>query len=426
VTTIALARPRWFSTSTAVLLLALGSCADQNEQGHLSARPLTTTVDVERGPFDEHLRSACGTHRMAAAGKAALTRWPYVQKVTDGSADVLWVSKDLAAGELTLTTPDGTVDQVVAGRVDLTAAPSAGGRQFAAELSGLEEDSIYCYTLRGADGTTWFSGAFATAPAVGEPISVEFSAFGDLGKQSPDQYALLEHLEDVHSDFVLLTGDIAYDDGTRAQLEYNVFAVYREMMSQIPFFPASGNHDYHTEEAEPFREAFALFENGGAEGHERWYSFDWGPVHVVVLDTERVGPTQEAWLVDDLAASDVPFTVAVLHRPPYSSGSHGSSEAVREAFAPLFADRVDLVLAGHDHDYERTKEMDGITYIVTGGGGRGTRSVGESDFTAVSSQVAHFVHVTVDENEMQIVAIDGMGDPFDALTIPARERPAGS
>jgi len=243
---------------------------------------------------------------------------------------------------------------------------------------------------------------------------------GDLGKQSSDQYAVLEQLEDVRSDFVLLTGDVAYNDGTRAQIEYNVFAVYREMMSLVPFFPAIGNHDYHTDEAGPFREAFALFENGGAQGLERWYSFDWGPVHVTVLDTEKVGDTQKSWLEADLAASDAPFTVVVLHRPPFSSGSHGSSDGVRDAFVPLFANRVDLVLAGHDHDYERTHEIDGVTYIVTGGGGIGTRSVGDSEFTALSVQVAHFVHVSVDESEMRVVAIDGMGESFDSIVIPAR------
>jgi 3',5'-cyclic AMP phosphodiesterase CpdA len=249
---------------------------------------------------------------------------------------------------------------------------------------------------------------------------------GDLGKRSPDQYAVLEQLEGVRSDFVVLTGDLAYDDGTRGQLEDNVFGVYREMMSAVPFFAASGNHDYHTDDAEPFREAFALFENGGAQGLERWYSFDWGPVHVAVLDTEKVGEVQQAWLAEDLAASGSQFTVVVMHRPPFSSGSHGSSEGAREAFVPMFQNRVDLVLAGHDHHYERTHSLDGITYVVTGGGGRGTRGVGDSDFTACSVQVAHFVHVIVEGDEMRVVAVDAMGEPFDSVVIPARSAAAGS
>jgi len=406
-------------------VLVLASCGEQNEQGHLSAAPLSTALEVERIAYDDHLRATCGEHRLTAAGKSALVRWPYVQKVTDGSAEILWVSKGSAAAQLTVSLPDGTVDQDVVGVRDVSATPREGG-QFVADISGLEDDSIYCYALRDADGTVWFEGAFATAPAFGEPATVQFTAMGDLGKRTPDQYAVLGQLESVRSDFLVLTGDLAYDDGTLAQLENNVFGVYRDMMSAIPFFPASGNHDYHTDDAAPFREVFALFENGGAKGLERWYSFDWGPVHVVVLDTEKVGEPQTAWLADDLAASDSQFTVVVLHRPPFSSGSHGSSEGVRAAFVPLFEGRVDLVLAGHDHHYERTEEMDGVTYIVTGGGGIGTRGVGESDFTAVSIQVAHFVHVMVEDDEMRVVAVDAMGEPFDGVVIPARTTAAGS
>jgi hypothetical protein len=406
-------------------LVALIGCVDRNEQGFLSAAPLRTSMDVERVPFDEHLRRECGTRRVTAAGKAALVRWPYLQKVTDGSAELLWVSQGLVAAELTLSSPEGVREHSVVVRHDLTAAPLEGS-QFVAELSGLLEDSIYCYRLSDADGTTWFEGAFATAPLAGQPAAVQFTAMGDLGAQSSDQYAVLAQLEGVRSDFVVLTGDIAYDHGTRAEIEDNVFGVYRKMMSGIPFFPASGNHDYSTDDAEPFREAFALPENGGAQGLERWYSYDWGPLHVVVLDTEKIGPVQQTWLKEDLAANPSPFTVVVMHRPPYSSGSHGSSDAARDAFVPLFEQRVDLVLAGHDHDYERTQEMGGVTYIVTGGGGRGTRPVGKSEFTAVSARVAHFVHVSVDEEQMRVVAIDGLGDPFDGLVIPVRTTTAGS
>lgn len=406
-------------------LVAVIGCGHRNEQGFLSAAPLRTSMDVERVPFDEHLRRECGTLRVTAAGNAALVRWPYVQKVTDGSAELLWVSQDSVAAELTLSSSEGAREQSVVARPDVTAAPLKGS-QFVAELSGLEEDSIYCYRLSDVGGTTWFESAFATAPSAGEPAAVQFTAMGDLGKRSPDQFAVLAQLKGVRSDFVVLTGDIAYEDGTRAELEQNVFSVYREMMSGIPFFAASGNHDYGTDDAEPFREAFALPENGGAQGLERWYSYDWGPLHVVVLDTEKIGPVQQAWLERDLAANASPFTVVVMHRPPYSSGSNGSSDAARDAFVPLLEQRVDLVLAGHDHNYERTQEMGGVTYIVTGGGGRGTRAVGRSGFTAVSVRVAHFMHVGVDERQMRVVAIDGLGHAFDGLVIPVRTTTAGS
>jgi hypothetical protein len=222
----------------------------------------------------------------------------------------------------------------------------------------------------------------------------------------------------IRHDFVLVTGDVAYPDGRPQDLERNVFAVYGPMMASIPWFPASGNHDYRTDDAGPFREAFAMFENGGPDAHERWYAFDWGPVHVVVLDTEAWDRDQLRWLEADLAATTRPWTVAVTHRPPYSSGDHGSDRCTRRRLGPIFAEHhTALVLSGHDHDYERTRPMNGVTYVVTGGGGAGTREVGRSWFTAHSAQVSHFVHVTADPTRLTFAAVDGTGTAFDSIVL---------
>lgn len=226
------------------------------------------------------------------------------------------------------------------------------------------------------------------------------------------QVALVPH------DFVLITGDVAYPEGRPGDLEANMFAVYGPMMASTPYFPATGNHDYRTDRGEPLREAFALFDNGGPHAHERWYSFDWGPMHVVVLDTEAHDRDQTRWLKADLAATTQPWTVAVTHRPPYSSGHHGSARCTRRRFSPIFAERhVDLVLSGHDHDYERTRPIDGVTYVVTGGGGVGTRAVDRSSFTAWSAQVAHFVHVTADPTRLTLAAVDATGAVFDSVEL---------
>lgn len=369
---------------------------------------------VQRGPWDEALDDACGPGGLTQAGERMIVRWPYLQKVTASKAEVLWTSDTDEPIEVEVSRPDGTVIARAASEVDTGARPPAG-RQHVARLSDLDPDATLCYRLVGAEGVLLDPTGFRTAPRKDSDTPVRLVALGDLGTQTSDQYAVLEQLETVAFDLAIITGDVAYDDGTRRELEENFFGVYRDLLTQVPFFVASGNHDYNTEDARPFREAFALFENGGPEGLERWYSFDWGRVHFVVLDTERVDRAQVEWLEQDLAANDSPFTVAVAHRPPYSSGTHGSDLGVREAFSPVFARYgVQLVLLGHEHDYERTRSIDGVTYVVTGGGGRGTRPVGESDFTAVSDRVAHFVYVEVDGDTMRMVAIDAAGKEFDS------------
>ena len=122
---------------------------------------------------------------------------------------------------------------------------------------------------------------------------------------------------------------------------------------------------------------------------ELYYSFDWGNVHFVGLDTELTGPEQAAWLDADLAATDKPWKIVFGHKPPYSSGEHGSDGAFRNHFVPLIEKHgVQLVLNGHEHDYERTRPIENVTYVVTGGGGRHLRSVGTSGFTAYSGSAS--------------------------------------
>jgi acid phosphatase type 7 len=78
---------------------------------------------------------------------------------------------------------------------------------------------------------------------------------------------------------------------------------------------------------------------------------------------------------------------------------------------------VQLVFSGHDHDYERTLPMTGVTYVVTGGGGKSIRSVGRSAFTAYSESVMHFIWAELQGDVMRLRAIDAAGDEIDSVAI---------
>jgi predicted MPP superfamily phosphohydrolase len=369
---------------------------------------------AERFPLGASRLSECGDGALTNEGAVALDRLPYLQRVSATSADVLFTVADTAAPpSVRVTLPDGRAIENVRPELD----PSdASGRQHVARIEGLEAGQIYCHSI---DGWTHPAG-FRTAPAPGSAAPVRFVVFGDSGG-GPQQSAVREQIETVAFDLLLHVGDIAYGQGTLGQLESQFFDEYADILRHVPAFPTSGNHDYTTDRGAPFRQVFALPDNGTGTGSERWYSFDWGLVHFVALDTERIDATQTEWLDRDLGANQLPWTVVYLHRPPYSSGDHGSSTAVREAFVPLFERYgVDIVFAGHDHDYERTEPLQGVTYIVTGGGGRSTRAVGRSSFTAYSEDVLHFVYAEVDDDTMMLHAIDAVGREFDSLRL---ERP---
>jgi hypothetical protein len=111
------------------------------------------------------------------------------------------------------------------------------------------------------------------------------------------------------------------------------------------------------------------------------------------------------------------WTIATMHHPAYSAGEHGSSMNVRRAWSPLFEEAgVPLVLAGHDHDYQRSTPQNGITYVISGGGSK-LRETGREDFTAVSASILHYVDLLVYEDRLEGRAIDHDGELIDSFTI---------
>ncbi len=364
---------------------------------------------------EAELVTSCGSGALGSTGEATLARAPYLQQVTTESALVAFTSRTSEPIVVDVTRPDGTPI------ASFPATPDPNGRaknatQLVARLQGLEPGKIHCYELRGLTART----GFRTAPLADSLEPVRVLAFGDSGTGSDEQYALLAQMFTVPFDLVLHTGDVAYESGRLSQLESGFFSVYQELTKSFAFVPVSGNHDYNTEHGAPFRDVFLLPENGGAEGRERWFSFDWGRVHFVALDTEVMGEQQAVWLEQDLQKNDEPWTIVYAHRPAFSSGRHGSFTEFRTTLHPILAKyRVPLVLNGHEHNYERTHPQDGVVYVVTGGGGRGTRSVGKSSFTAFSEDVIHFVQLEIHASELLLHAIDGTGQQFDSLRIAA-------
>lgn len=396
---------------TAALVIALPSC------GAASGNKVAAegTGDVSNPPAPrvsdgEAPAAGCGSGGLTARGEIELDRAPYLQRLSASSVELLFTADAPVTEPFTLALPNGR--SIASATPELDPADPTG-RQHRVRFAGLDPAQTYCYALGELTGAA----AFRTAPVAGSNTPVRFGVFGDSGGGEL-QSAVTEQLGTVSMDLLLHVGDIAYGRGSLAQLEQQFFTEYAALLDQIPAFPVPGNHDYGTDDAAPFRQVFALPENGTPDGLERWYSFDFGDVHFVGLDTERVGAAQIEWLDEDLSRNALPWTVVFLHRPPFSSGDHGSSLRVRDAFVPLFERHgVAVVFAGHDHDYERTQAIEGVTYIVTGGGGHNTRAVGWSSFTAYAEDVLHFVYAEVEGDRLSVHAIDATGREFDSVRI---------
>jgi hypothetical protein len=139
--------------------------------------------------------------------------------------------------------------------------------------------------------------------------------------------------------------------------------------------PATGNHDYHVSGAANY---FTYFGAAAGDPARGYYSYDVGSWHVVALDYEASASTQAAWLRQDLAASAKPCTLAYMHRPRFSSGTHGSSTGPQPIWQALYDYHAEVMISGHDHHYERFAPMDpagnldpaqGIRQFVVGTGG---------------------------------------------------------
>ncbi|MDQ2646199.1 MAG: metallophosphoesterase [Myxococcota bacterium] len=220
----------------------------------------------------------------------------------------------------------------------------------------------------------------AAAPSCEPPAplpTTRFAVIGDFGYAGLNEQRVADFVKGQKPEFVLTTGDNNYVYGEQKTIDANIGQYYAEYICPYSgrfgpgarvnrFFPALGNHDWSTRSL-PYLDYFQL------PGNERYYDVVWGNVHVFVLDSDQREPDgisadskQAAWLRQRLAASKSRWKVVTLHHPPYSSGSHGSSLALRW---PYEAWGASLVLAGHDHHYERV-EVGKVPFIVNGLGGR--------------------------------------------------------
>jgi hypothetical protein len=163
---------------------------------------------------------------------------------------------------------------------------------------------------------------------------------------------------------------------------------------------------------------------------EQWFSVDLAELaHVVVLDDSPwLQPDQEghgaAFLVEDLSqVGSAPWRIVMHHVPLYSASpnGHGSSLILRDRWGPLFTQfAVDLVVAGHEHDYERTSPQMGTTFVVTAGAGAPLVDAGKDVWTDTSASVHHYLVLEIDGWAIRGTAVDLEGAIIESSRSDAR------
>lgn len=197
--------------------------------------------------------------------------------------------------------------------------------------------------------------------------SVRFAIIGDTGTGSKQQQQLADLMKQYRGvfpfEFVLMMGDNLYGSETPADYKKKFQDVYQQLLNdKVKFYASLGNHD------QPNERFYEYFNMNGKE----YYRFSKGNVAFYALNSNYMDKKQLQWLEDELAKDTSDWKVAFFHHPPYSSGGkHGSDKQLREVVEPIFVKYgVNVVLAGHEHFYERIKPQKGIYYFISGAGGK--------------------------------------------------------
>ena len=261
--------------------------------------------------------------------------------------------------------------------VALTSGASSS-RSFRSRESGVTAPVLVVET----GGTTAQPTSYPVVAAAGDiacdPASTYFN--GGAGKDGRcQQGATSDLLLDPQVAKVLVLGDAQYEDATLSAFRASYDPSWGRVKAKTR--PAVGNHEYRQPGA---RDYFTYFGSAAGDPAKGYYSYDVGGWHLVALNSNcavvscAAGSAQEKWLRADLAAHPAACTLAYWHHPRFSSGKHGNTSAVKPLYQALYDARAEVVLAGHDHSYERFARQDasgvadarGLRSFVVGTGGK--------------------------------------------------------
>jgi hypothetical protein len=362
--------------------------------GWTGASPGAHALKVVAVDNSNQLFTSPAVNVTVVSGAGSLTRGPYLQKAAPTQMTIRWRNTLYDLGRVRYGTNPATLNQTV----DETAAPGPSQVDHVVTLTGLTPNSTYYYSIGSGTDTLAPAGpanpldyTFTTPPTAGTVINTRIWVLGDAGTGNADQKAVRDAFYTWTGartpNLVLQLGDNAYNTGLDSEFQGAVFDMYPTMLRKTPFWSCLGNHE--TAQATAFVDTYPYFDiytlptageaGGVASGTEHYYSFNYGNIHFISLDSMTAnravdnpntpgvnedGP-MAAWLRTDLQSTTATWIICFFHHPPYTKGSHDSDTEgeliqMRQNFLPILeAGGVDLTLSGHSHIYERSFFLDG-------------------------------------------------------------------
>jgi len=244
--------------------------------------------------------------------------------------------------------------------------------------------------------------------------SLHFAVIGDSGTGDKNEYEIARQMVAFRAKFpyamVLMLGDNLYGGESPQDFKEKFEEPYKDLLADgVKFYASLGNHD------DPKQRFYKPFNMNG----QRYYTFKANDrVRFFVLDSNYMDPEQLNWLAKELKGSNSPWKICFFHHPLYSSGKqHGSDADLRRFLEPLFLEYgVKVVLAGHEHFYERLKPQKGIYYFISGGSAKLRRdNIARTNLTAKGfDQDNHFMLMEIDGDTLFYQTISRPGATIDS------------
>lgn len=412
--------PRTRSTITiltATLGIVLGAgCPAEKKPSH---------PEVDSGAVDATITGDLLPEAYPDADRIVLVRGPYLQNVTDTSIVMMWEAAEACRG-LVEAGSDSHYQR---------SEPSAHAERHEITLTGLPANAAdLSYRIRcvagqdaefEADGATppdaalvegWHG--FRLAPGVDDPYRL--LVYGDNRTLFFMHEEVTTRMLEAEPDVVVNVGDLVTDGTIYDQWDQEFFWPAEDLLRRVPMFVAIGNHE---------RDANHFYELLSQPPPENYFTFAYGNSFNIVLDSNPdklyAGSDQLLWFEQaaySAAAQNATWLFAYAHHPPYSEGwdapGYDGDLHVRELIAPVAEDAgIDVFFNGHTHDYERGA-LNGVTWIITGGGGASLDSFQQNfDHIVVYESAWHYVEVDVSGDSASLRAVDLQGAELDRLTL---------
>jgi hypothetical protein len=371
--------------------------------GRAATGPLGAALFVSFASFASSARAAA-----APDAGAQLMKGPYLTGLSGVGVEVRFELDGAAPATVEM------IEEGAEGGAAVRRTADEAASMHVVRVNGLQPGTAYAYAVRSGKAILG-TGRFVTAPPDDARTPVKFLLYGDDRSNESVHASVVRSMTATPADFLVNTGDLVADGGSAADWA-TFFRVEQPFLRDRALFLCIGNHELYDDKAgSSFARYFGYADASGVP--QPFGTVRWGSARFFFLNGmhDWEGGAERQWLERALAQADgepgLVWRIAVVHHSPWSSGPHGGNAKLIDAHVPelLAAHHVDLLLAGHDHIYERG-DAGQLKYLISGGGGAPLYPIEHPLATTRKAESTyHFIEVALTGETLRMVAhrVDG-------------------